>query len=252
MVTTIEQCVYLGDIKHHYLWPGLPTFSAGVVPPSGVLQSSGYQYPLPHGEGGGHQLTFTPPQLVQQGMRLLFNHVCIILPWHVHLLVCCKQVDTRFLLNIGTVDIIHHLSHLEFNKVIFMIIILFSPMSVRWCPMGNVNVKWREHQHQYVYISCSYHQSTVAQCIWQLQLNTHWMYNAQCIITETSCVVTIAHLIICHYYRWSGGEGGYCGELGGGWIKFCWRLRGRRNWSKSATGGKEIVKAECIALRNGS
>ena len=48
-----------------------------------------------------------------------------------HVLVCCKQVDTRFLLNIGTVDISQHLSHLEFNKVIFMIIILFSPMSVR-------------------------------------------------------------------------------------------------------------------------
>ena len=66
-----------------YSGPGLHSFSAGVAPPLGVLQSSGYQYPLPHGGGGGHQLTFTPLQLVQQGMRLLFNHMCIILPWHV-------------------------------------------------------------------------------------------------------------------------------------------------------------------------
>ena len=58
----------------------MPTFSAGVAPPSGVLQSSGYQYqyPLPHGGGGGHQLTFTPPQLVQQGMTF-YGHYPILL-----------------------------------------------------------------------------------------------------------------------------------------------------------------------------
>ena len=38
-----------------------------------------------------------------------------------HLLVCCKQVDTIFLLlNIGTVDTSQHWSHLKFNKVILI------------------------------------------------------------------------------------------------------------------------------------
>ena len=51
----------------------MPSISAEVVLPSGVLQSSGYQYPLPHGGVGGHQLPFTLPQLVQQGMTF-YDH----------------------------------------------------------------------------------------------------------------------------------------------------------------------------------
>ena len=46
----------------------MPSISAEVVLPSGVLQSSGYQYPLPHGGVGEHQSRIIPSQLVQRGM----------------------------------------------------------------------------------------------------------------------------------------------------------------------------------------
>ena len=76
----------------------MPSFSAGVAPPSGVLQSSGYQYPLPHGGGGvvggvggvggvgavgGQQPTFILPQLVQQGMTF-YGHYSILLSDEIH------------------------------------------------------------------------------------------------------------------------------------------------------------------------
>ena len=67
----------------------MPNISAGVAPPSGVLQSSGYQYPLPHGGVGGvggvggHQPTFTLPQLVQQGMTF-YGHYSILLSDEIH------------------------------------------------------------------------------------------------------------------------------------------------------------------------
>ena len=67
----------------------MPSFSAGVAPPSGVLQSSGYQYPLPHGGGGrvggggGHQPTFILPQLVQQGITF-YGRYSILLSDEIH------------------------------------------------------------------------------------------------------------------------------------------------------------------------
>ena len=75
MVVIIGQCVkYVTcDNIDWYSGPGLHSFSAGVAPP-GVLQSSGYQYqyPLPHDGVGGHQPTFTLPQLLQQGTCMTY------------------------------------------------------------------------------------------------------------------------------------------------------------------------------------
>ena len=64
----------------------MPSFSAGVAPPPGVLQSSDYQYPLPHGgvgAVGGQQPTFILPQLVQQGMTF-YGHFSILLSDEIH------------------------------------------------------------------------------------------------------------------------------------------------------------------------
>ena len=57
-----------------------------------MLQSSGYQYPLPHGGVGGvgvvggvggQQPTFILPQLVQQGMTF-YGHFSILLSDEIH------------------------------------------------------------------------------------------------------------------------------------------------------------------------
>ena len=109
---------------------------------------------------------------------------------------------------------------------------------IRWCPMGSVNVKLREHQHQ--------------SCVWIMLLSSTncWpVYMAatdKCICTKqnVSLQQQVVLLVrkISYYYRWSGEDGRYCGELrGGGWIKVCGRLGGGggRNWSKSATRGRK-------------
>ena len=65
------------NIIDYYSEPSLPDFSAGVTPPSGVLQPSGSQY-LHHGGVGGHQSTFTPPQLLQQGITYYVHYSTLL------------------------------------------------------------------------------------------------------------------------------------------------------------------------------
>ena len=43
-------------------------FSAGFVPPSGMLHASRHQIPYPHHLYSGYQPTFMPMQLPQQGI----------------------------------------------------------------------------------------------------------------------------------------------------------------------------------------